>query len=263
MEGYDVLTFDGDKAGTIVGREGEYLVVEQGAIFKHHRLLPEIFATVDDAERVVRTTLSRELLDGAPELDGDGRRARRRPPLRPCGRRGRARDARLRRRRPRRPGLERRARRAAERARLRRRAPRPGPAAPGRRRGRRTTRRRSAWAARPRPARGSRRPRAPPRARRGTSSRRPRRAPPGPSDSRSRPRGPRGPRSVPASRLTQRSQRTPLTWIVSLRTAMNGMLATEGKLGGHGWEALVAGRARAGDTPPAARAGGSTSSQEP
>jgi hypothetical protein len=70
VKGFDVLTFDGDKAGTIVGREGAYLVVAQGVIFKHHRLLPEIFATVDEAERVVRTTLSRELLDGAPELDG-------------------------------------------------------------------------------------------------------------------------------------------------------------------------------------------------
>src|SRR5688572_13445106 len=70
VEGFDVLTFDGDKAGTIVGKEGAYLVVEQGAIFKHRRLLPESFATVDDAEGVVRTTVSRELLDGAPELDG-------------------------------------------------------------------------------------------------------------------------------------------------------------------------------------------------
>lgn len=70
MEGFDVLTFDGDRAGTIVGRRGAYLIVEQGAIFKHRRALPEIFATVDEGERVVRTTLSRELLDGAPELDG-------------------------------------------------------------------------------------------------------------------------------------------------------------------------------------------------
>ncbi len=71
VEGFDVLTFDGHKAGTIVGRQGAYLVVEQGAIFKHRRALPEIFATVDEGEHVVRTTLSRELIDGAPELDGE------------------------------------------------------------------------------------------------------------------------------------------------------------------------------------------------
>ena len=70
VEGYDVLTFDGDKAGTIVGRQGAYLIVEQGAIFKHRRALPEVLATVDEGERAVRTTLSRELLDGAPEVDG-------------------------------------------------------------------------------------------------------------------------------------------------------------------------------------------------
>jgi hypothetical protein len=71
LEGYTVLTFDGDKAGTVVGEEGDYLIVEQGAIFKHRRALPAIFATVDDSERVVRTTLSRQLLEGAPELDGE------------------------------------------------------------------------------------------------------------------------------------------------------------------------------------------------
>lgn len=71
MEGFDVLTFDGNKAGTVVGKQGAYLIVEQGAIFKHRRALPEIFATVDESERTVRTTLSRELLDGAPEVDGE------------------------------------------------------------------------------------------------------------------------------------------------------------------------------------------------
>ena len=69
MDGYDVLTFDGEKAGTVVDRQGAYLIVEQGTIFKHRRALPEIFATVDDGERTVRTTLSRELIDGAPEVD--------------------------------------------------------------------------------------------------------------------------------------------------------------------------------------------------
>lgn len=71
MEGYDVLTFDGDKAGTVVGRQGAYLIVEQGTIFKHRRALPETFITVDEGERTVRTTLSREILDGAPEVDGE------------------------------------------------------------------------------------------------------------------------------------------------------------------------------------------------
>jgi hypothetical protein len=71
MEGYEVLTFDDEKAGTVVGRHGTLLIVEQGAIFKHRRALPEIFVTVDESEKVVRTTVSREVLESAPELDGE------------------------------------------------------------------------------------------------------------------------------------------------------------------------------------------------
>lgn len=70
MKGFDVLTFDGDKAGTVVEKQGQFFVVEQGAIFKHRRALPEIFATVDEAEGVVRTTLSRNLIETAPEVEG-------------------------------------------------------------------------------------------------------------------------------------------------------------------------------------------------
>ena len=41
MKGYDVLTFDDERAGTVVGKQGSNLIVEQGAIFKHRRALPE------------------------------------------------------------------------------------------------------------------------------------------------------------------------------------------------------------------------------
>lgn len=70
MDGYDVLTFDGDKAGTVVGKQGAFLIMEQGSIFKHRRAVPQIFTTVDESDGTVRTTLSREILDGAPEVDG-------------------------------------------------------------------------------------------------------------------------------------------------------------------------------------------------
>ena len=72
MEGYDVLTFDDERAGTVVGKQGTCLIVEQGAIFKHRRALPEIFVTVDEGERVVRTTVSKDVLETAPELGDDG-----------------------------------------------------------------------------------------------------------------------------------------------------------------------------------------------
>jgi len=72
MEGYDVLTFDDERAGKVVGKQGMCLIVEQGAIFKHRRALPEIFVTVDESERVVRTTVSKDVLESAPEVSDDG-----------------------------------------------------------------------------------------------------------------------------------------------------------------------------------------------
>jgi hypothetical protein len=72
MEGYDVLTFDDERAGTVVGKQGTCLIVEQGSIFKHRRPLPEIFVTIDESERVVRTTVSKDVLESAPEIDDDG-----------------------------------------------------------------------------------------------------------------------------------------------------------------------------------------------
>jgi hypothetical protein len=70
MKGFDVLAFDGEKAGKVVDKQGQYLIVEQGTIFKHLRALPEIFATVDEGEGLVRTTLSRNLIETAPEVEG-------------------------------------------------------------------------------------------------------------------------------------------------------------------------------------------------
>jgi hypothetical protein len=69
MQGYEVRAHDGERVGTVVDREGEYLIVEHGKLFKHRRGLHESFATADDDERVVHTTVSRELLESAPELD--------------------------------------------------------------------------------------------------------------------------------------------------------------------------------------------------
>jgi hypothetical protein len=72
MEGYDVITFDDDKIGHVVGRSGSFLIVEHGSIFKHKRPLPEAFATVDDEAQVVRATVSKNVLESAPEIrDGE------------------------------------------------------------------------------------------------------------------------------------------------------------------------------------------------
>jgi hypothetical protein len=72
VEDYDAITFDDEKIGHVVGRQGSYLVVEHGSIFKHRRPVPVPFATVDDDARVVRLTVSKEILEAAPEVK-DGR----------------------------------------------------------------------------------------------------------------------------------------------------------------------------------------------
>ena len=68
MKGYEVLTFDDHKAGTVVGHDGQFLIVEHGSIFKHRRPVPDTFATLDEDAEVVRLTVSKEILETAPEV---------------------------------------------------------------------------------------------------------------------------------------------------------------------------------------------------
>ena len=68
MEGYDVVTSDDDKVGHVVGREGDFLIVEHGMLFKARHALPETFVHVDDDERIVRTTISKHLLETSPKV---------------------------------------------------------------------------------------------------------------------------------------------------------------------------------------------------
>ena len=72
MEGYEVITSDGAKLGKVVSTAGDNLIVEHGAIFKTRHALPRTFAHVDDGERTVRTTISKELIVESPKVeDGD------------------------------------------------------------------------------------------------------------------------------------------------------------------------------------------------
>ncbi len=70
MEGYDLVTaVDGKQWGTIVGREGDYLIVEHGLLRKHRYAIPEETTETDDANRQVRTTLSGDLIGDSPPVD--------------------------------------------------------------------------------------------------------------------------------------------------------------------------------------------------
>jgi hypothetical protein len=71
MEGYDVVTTRDEKVGKVVGTQGDNLIVEHGTIRKSKHALPLTFTRVDDGERVVRTTLGKEIFLDSPKVNGD------------------------------------------------------------------------------------------------------------------------------------------------------------------------------------------------
>lgn len=71
MEGYDVLTVENQKVGTVAGESGDFLIVEHGLIRKSKNALPRQFAHVDDESRQVRITVGKETFLDSPELDGE------------------------------------------------------------------------------------------------------------------------------------------------------------------------------------------------
>ena len=71
MEGYDVVTIDGDKVGTVAAASGDFLIVEHGLLRKTKHALPRQFAHVDDGEEQVRITVGKEIFLDSPKVDGD------------------------------------------------------------------------------------------------------------------------------------------------------------------------------------------------
>ena len=71
MEGYDVITSDEHKLGHVVGTIGDNVVVEHGTLRKTKHAVPKTFAHVDDGEKVVRLTVSKEIVEESPKLNGD------------------------------------------------------------------------------------------------------------------------------------------------------------------------------------------------
>jgi hypothetical protein len=69
MEGFEVITSDDAKAGHVVDVRGSNLIVEHGTIFKSRHALPQTFAHVDESERVVRASVSKEVLESSPKVD--------------------------------------------------------------------------------------------------------------------------------------------------------------------------------------------------
>jgi hypothetical protein len=70
MEGYELISVvDDEKLGTVVRVEGDYVVFEHGLLRKQHHAVPLTAVEVDDDARALRTTLSKELIEGSPRVD--------------------------------------------------------------------------------------------------------------------------------------------------------------------------------------------------
>jgi hypothetical protein len=72
MQGYTVVTSDDAKVGHVVGEVGENLIVELGHLIKSRHPLPRAFAQADDDAQLVRTTVSKSILQDAPKVEADG-----------------------------------------------------------------------------------------------------------------------------------------------------------------------------------------------
>jgi hypothetical protein len=71
MEGFQVVTSDDCKFGHVVGRQGNHLIIEHGTLKKTKHAVPETFAHMDDAEKVVRLSVPKQIVEDSPKLDGD------------------------------------------------------------------------------------------------------------------------------------------------------------------------------------------------
>jgi hypothetical protein len=69
MEDYEVITSDESKLGPVVEVKGDNLIVERGLLRKSRHAIPKVFAEEDGSERVVRLTVSEELVQSSPKLE--------------------------------------------------------------------------------------------------------------------------------------------------------------------------------------------------
>jgi hypothetical protein len=70
VEGYEVKANDGHHVGHVQRVAGGVLVIEHGAL-KHRIAVPHELAHVDDDARLVRLTVSDDLLHDAPRVHHD------------------------------------------------------------------------------------------------------------------------------------------------------------------------------------------------
>jgi hypothetical protein len=72
MDGYELITSDDKRLGHVVGTSGGNVIVEHGHLRKSRHAVPQTFIDVHDDEGVVRTTLSKQLIEDSPRIHDDG-----------------------------------------------------------------------------------------------------------------------------------------------------------------------------------------------
>ncbi len=71
MEGYEVITSDERELGHVVEIRDNYLILEHGLLRKSRHAVPRVFAEPDAAEKVVRLTVSEDLVETSPKIEDD------------------------------------------------------------------------------------------------------------------------------------------------------------------------------------------------
>jgi hypothetical protein len=72
LEGYELVTSDDKRLGHVVAKIGDNVIVEHGHLRKSRHAVPDTFIDVHEDEGVVRTTLSKQLIEDSPKVPDDG-----------------------------------------------------------------------------------------------------------------------------------------------------------------------------------------------
>jgi hypothetical protein len=71
MHGYDVVTTDDHKIGTVVDERDDCLIVEHGHVFKAKHAIPKVFVHVDEDANVIRATITKDVFSDSPKVTDD------------------------------------------------------------------------------------------------------------------------------------------------------------------------------------------------
>lgn len=69
MEGFEVVTSDDCKIGHVVEVRDGHVIVEHGLLKKTRHAVPETFVHTDDAEKTVRLSVSKEIVESSPKVE--------------------------------------------------------------------------------------------------------------------------------------------------------------------------------------------------